>query len=241
MKNKHKKQMATKRKWENDPADTQEPAISKKMKKSKQALVNPVNSESNNFASAKRKNIKKKQSPLNAQQNQEVSNSKRRKKDKKGKQKVASETPPAVSASASDEFPKGKKNKKQKNKKNTDAQIANDIKLGKKFKKGKKSSSDDCTIMEHENNNTNENNTNVVKVKVKSTAPNATKFMLVNLIKKLVKKKESISLDKLKTKVIQKYCKATGNPESKELSKVYDRSLKMTYGIEINDNIVNLK
>ncbi|KAF5278989.1 hypothetical protein FQA39_LY05667 [Lamprigera yunnana] len=229
MKNKNKKQMVTMRKWAVDP----EPGISKKkIKNSKHALVN---SKSNNFTPAKGKNVKKKQLTPDAKRNQKLPawvvtkiNPIHKKKNKKGKQKVGSATLMTVATS---ELSKHKKNKNPlKDKKNADSKIGM-----KKFRKEKKSHLNDCAIMGHKNRNINKNNANAAKVKIKKTAPNAT---LIDIIKDVLKKEECISLNKLKTKVIQEYCRSTGNPQSKQLLVWYDKSLKLSDGIKIQNNIV---
>lgn len=72
-------------------------------------------------------------------------------------------------------------------------------------------------------------------------APNAGKFLLINLIKMSLNQNEkSMPVAKLQKKVLKKYCQIKGVEEGPKLIKEFRQSLKLTMGVEVVDDKVKL-
>uniref|UniRef100_A0A1Y1L6H5 Uncharacterized protein n=1 Tax=Photinus pyralis TaxID=7054 RepID=A0A1Y1L6H5_PHOPY len=72
-------------------------------------------------------------------------------------------------------------------------------------------------------------------------APNAGKFLLINLIKTYLKEKvKTIPVSKMQQRVLKKYCQLKGVEESPKLVKEFHQSLKSTFGVVVIDDVVKL-
>ncbi|KAF5295509.1 hypothetical protein FQR65_LT10497 [Abscondita terminalis] len=130
-----------------------------------------------------------------------------------------------------------------KNKKSKKIPLADgNTKIKKKNKKKKrKSEASQVVAVNNSNQIESEDVVAVQKRKVPRTSPNANKFLFIKLIKKIVLKKVFISKDKLKKKVLKRFCKIMGVGETPEFIRDYEKSLMLTYGIEVIEDNVKLK
>ncbi|KAK5642754.1 hypothetical protein RI129_008921 [Pyrocoelia pectoralis] len=72
-------------------------------------------------------------------------------------------------------------------------------------------------------------------------APNAGKYLLINLITMTLNQNEkSMPVTKLQKKVLKKYCQIKGAEEGPKLIKEFHQSLKLTKGVEVLDDKAKL-